>query len=212
MKRYIIEIDAEKIFSYEAEGCGQNFHCRLMKPHGDKFYTAGKFLDYWAWFAEETADGKPDICFIYVEDERQTLERLKKDAPKLKNSTWEMSELKKFFTEYRDATSKENFRWEDGKIIFDDGRIFNLDGVANFILSDKTEPAREQPKPKFRVKVYTPPVNQEEPPEEISNPEKDIPPLIDLPDEFKEKISVEDFQNYIEEQTGGQCDKVSFKK
>ena len=42
----------------------------------------------------------------------------------------------------------------------------------------------------------------------ISKPEN----ISELPDEWREKIYAEDLQSYIEEQTDGQCDRVSFKK
>ena len=210
MKRYIIEFEDGKIFSYAAAGS------RLMRPHGDKFYPAGKFSAYWAWFMEETAVDELDICFIYS-GEPATIEQIKDAAQKFphpENSTWQMAELRKFFTKYRNEPLKENFHWDENlqQIIFDDGKIFKVDGLSNLIL--ETEKFSEPPK-KFKIKVYTPPekpISNEE--LEISNevpePKKFLEPL-ELPAEFQEKISASDLQKYIAEQTDGQCDKVSFK-
>lgn len=95
MRRYIIEVEGEKIFSYSADGL------RLMKPHGDKFYLARKFSAYWEWFTEETAVDELDICFIYS-DESVTIEQIKNAAQKFphsENSKWQIAELRKFFTE-----------------------------------------------------------------------------------------------------------------
>lgn len=215
MKRYIIELEGRKIFSYEAEGCDKNFRCRLMKPHGDKFYSTEKYLRYWSWFEAETAAEEPNICFICSAEELFAVEKLKNAAPNINDSSWQMSELKKFFMEYRDEPLKENFHWDGShrEIIFDGGKILRLDGVN---LSDESEPAEEisPPKSKFRVRVYSPPAEQKnfEPPEKILEPEKNIPESSASPAELKEKISAEDLRTYIEEQTDGQCNGISFKK
>ncbi len=187
MNKYIIELDGKKIFTYEAEGADKNFRCRLMKPHGDKFHSAGKIWSYWDWFKDETAIEEPHIFFICSPEDLPTLEKLKSAAPKfhcVEDSTWQMSDLKKFLAEQR------------GEPI-------------------EPSPVEETPR-KFRVKVYTPPVEQQNldveqkksEPEKISKPEN----ISELPEEWLEKISAEDLQNYIEEQTDGQCDRVSFKK
>lgn len=206
MGRYIIEIDDGKIFSYAAAGL------RLMKPHGDKFYSAGNFSAYWAWFAEEIAADELDICFIYS-GEPTTIEQIKAAAlkfPHAENSTWQMAELRKFFTKYRDEPLKENFHWDENlrQIIFDDGKIFKVDGLSNLIL--EPEKISEPPK-KFKIRVITPSkekVLPEVEPKKITKHEK-LP--LELPTEFQEKISASDLQKYIAEQTNGQCDKVSFK-
>ena len=191
MNKYIIELDGKKIFTYEAEGANKSFRCRLMKPHGDKFYSAGKIWSYWSWFEAETAIEEPHIFFICSPEDLPTLEKLKSAAPKFRcveDTAWQMSELKKFLAEQR---------------------------------GEPPEPAHvEEPPPrKFKVQVYAPPVEQQNldveqkksEPEKISQPE-DIPDLSELPEELREKISAEDLQSYIEEQTVGQCDGVSFKK
>ncbi|MBR0061372.1 MAG: hypothetical protein IJP68_07815 [Selenomonadaceae bacterium] len=192
MNKYIIEIDGKKIFTYEAEGEDKNFRCRLMRPHGDKFHSAKKIWSYWTWFEAETAIEEPHIFFICSPENLTTLEKLKSAAPKfhcVEDTTWQMSELKKILAEQRGEPPEP-------------------------------PPVEETPPPrKFRVKVYAPLAEQENldveqkksEPEEIPKPE-DIPDLSELPDELREKISAEDLQSYIEEQTDGQCDGVSFKK
>ena len=95
MRRYIIEVEDGKIFSYAAAGL------RLMKPHGDKFYSARKFSAYWVWFTEEIAADELDICFIYS-GEPATIEQIKNTAqkfPHAEKSTWQMTELRNFFLE-----------------------------------------------------------------------------------------------------------------
>ncbi len=191
MNKYIIEIDGKKIFTYEAEGADKNFRCRLMKPHGDKFHSAGKIWSYWSWFEAETAIEEPHIFFICSPEDLPTLEKLKSAAPKfhcVEDTTWQISELKKFLAEQRGEPPE-------------------------------LPPVEETPPRKFRVKVYAPPAEQQNldveqkksEPENISKPE-DISESAELPEEWREKISAEDLQSYIEEQTGGQCDGVSFKK
>lgn len=224
MNKYIIELDGKKIFTYEAEGAGENFSCRLMRPHGDKFHSARKIRSYWEWFKEETAIEEPHIFFIYAPEELPTLEKLKSAAPQVRraaDTAWQMSELRKFFAEYRDEPLRENFHWEETsrQIVFDGGKVLNLEGLPSFTLTDD-KPVEETPTTrKFRVKVYAPPAEQQNldveqknfEPEKISMPE-DISESAELSDEWKEKISAEDLQSYIEEQTDGQCDRVSFKK
>lgn len=187
-----------------------------MRPHGDKFYSAGKFSAYWAWFTEEIAADELDICFIYS-GEPATIEQIKNAAqkfPHAENSTWQMAELRKFFTKYRDEPLKENFHWDENlrQIISDDGKIFKLDGLSDLIL----EPEKiSEPLKKFKIKVYTPPektIRNEESAisSEVPEPKKSLESL-ELPTEFQEKISASDLQKYIAEQTDGQCDTVSFK-
>jgi len=210
LRRYIIEVEDGKIFSYAAAGL------RLMRPHGDKFYSAGKISSYWEWFTEETVVDELDICFIYS-GKSATIEQIKKAAqkfPHAENSTWQMAELRKFFTSYRDEPLKENFRWEESlrQIIFDDGKIFKVEGLSDLIL--EPEKISEPPK-KFKIKVYVPHKeatrNEElEIRAEVPKPKKFSEPL-ELPNEFQEKISASDLRKYIAEQTDGQCDKVSFK-
>ena len=210
MKRYIIEIEDGKIFSYATDGF------RLMRPHGDKFYLANKFSAYWEWFTEETAIEELDICFIYSGD-LSTIEQIKNAArkfPHSKNSTWQIAELSKFFTKYRVEPLKENFCWNENlrQIIFNDGKIFKVDGLSNFIL--ESEKISESLK-NFKIRVYTPPekTNRNEESDIINkNPKpKKISKLTELPAKFQEKISASDLQTYIAEQIGGQCDEVLFK-
>lgn len=210
MKRYIIEVEEGKVFSYAVAGL------RLMRPHGDKFYSVGKLSAYWEWFTEETAVDELDICFIYS-GEQATIEQIKNTAQKFphsENSTWRIAELRDFFTKYRDEPLKENFRWDENlrQIIFDDGKIFKVEGLSDLIFGP--EKISEPPK-KFKITVYTPPEkpirNEElEIRNDIPEPKKSLEPL-ELPAEFQEKISASDLQKYIAEQTDGQCDKVSFK-
>ena len=203
MNRYIIEVEDGKIFSYAAAGS------RLMRPHGDKFYSAENLSAYWEWFTEETAVDELDICFIFS-DEFATIEQLKNAAQKFphpENSTWQMAELRNFFTKYRDEPLKENFHWDENlrQIIFDDGKIFTVDGLADLIL--EPEKISEPPK-KFKITVYTPPKKSIR--HDVSEPKKFSEPT-ELPAESQEKISASDLQKYIAEQTAGQCDTVSFK-
>ena len=208
MRRYIIEVENGKIFSYAAAGL------RLMKPHGDKFYSAGKISAYWEWFTEETAVDELDICFIYS-GEPATIEQIKDAAqkfPHAENSTWQMTELRNFLTKYRDEPLKENFRWDENlrQIIFDDGKILKVDGLSDLILIP--EKTSETPK-KSKITVYIPPeiIDKElEIGNEVPKPKK-FSESIELPTGFQEKISASDLQKYIAEQTDGQCDKVSFK-
>ena len=203
MRRYIIEVEDGKIFSYAAAGL------RLMRPHGDKFYSAGNLSAYWEWFTEETAVDELDICFIYS-GETATIEQIKDAAQKFphpENSTWQMAELRNFFTKYRDEPLKENFRWDENlrQIIFDDEKIFKVDGLSDLIL--EPEKISEPPK-KFKIRVYTPPKKSIG--NEVPEPEKFSEPT-ELPAEPQEKISASDLQKYIAERTAGQCDTVSFK-
>ena len=210
MKRYIIEVEDGKIFSYATAGL------RLMRPHGDKFYSAKKLSAYLEWFTEETAVDELDICFIYSDDSA-TIEQIKNTAqkfPHAEKSTWQMTELKNFFRNYRDEQLKENFRWDENlrQIIFDNGKIFKVDGLSDLILEAEKI---STPHKKFKIKVYTPPeksiknseleiMNEDSPLRKSSKP-------LNLPAEFQEKISANDLQKYIEEQTSEQCDKVSFR-
>ena len=223
MSRYIIEIGAGKIFSYEATGVGEQIRCRLLKPHGDKFHSAENHWAYWDWFEAETAVDELDACFICPEDERQILERLRNAAQIFKHaehSTWRCSELKKFFAAYRDEPTTENFTLEAEacRLTFAGGKIFLLAGLSTFALTDDAPPAEKTstpPKTKFKVKVYQPPAqsppNVVAPPEKISVPEKNIPQAGAEPVESQEKISAEDLRSYIDKQTDEQCAGVSFK-
>lgn len=208
--RYIIEVESGKIFSYATDSL------RLMRPHGDKFYLARKFSAYWEWFTEETAIDELDICFIYS-NESTTIEQIKNAAQKFSHSEiskWQMAELKEFFTKYRNEPLQENFHWDENlrQIIFDDGKIFKVDGLSDFIL--ESEKFSEPPK-KFKIKVYTPPDKLDKSEklkieDEFLTPKKTLE-APELPSEFQEKISARDLQKYIDEQINGQCDKVSFK-
>ena len=220
MSRYIIEIGAGKIFSYEATGVGEQIRCRLLKPHGDKFHSAENHWAYWDWFEAETAVDELDACFICPESERQTVERLRNAAQIFKqaeHSTWRRSELKKFFTTYRDEPTTENFTLEvdDCRLTFADGKIFLLAGLSTFVLTDDAPPAEKTspPKSKFKVKVYQPPaqVPEKSSEPEPSEPEKNIPQASAEPIESQEKISAEDLRSYIDKQTDEQCAGVSFK-
>ena len=211
MKRYIIEIDADKIFTYEATGGGDNFACRLLKPHGDKFHSTENHWDYWDWFAEETAAVELDACFLCPEDERQTLERLRnaaQDFTHAEQSSWRRSELKKFFATYRDAPTAKNFSWDACRLTFDDGKIFLLANLSTFVLTDDAPPAAKvspPPKTKAKVRVWQP-AAQSKPLEKISAPEQKIPQTPSAePAEAREKISAADLQNFIAAQTHGQC-------
>lgn len=221
MNRYIIEIDAGKIFSYEVADDGKHFGCRLLRPHGDRFYAAGDWSAYWDWFAGETAAAEPDICFVCPETERLILERLKDAAlncfKHAEPSTWKRSELKKFFSIYRDEPTAENFSWDATNCLltFSDGKIFFLAGLSTFALHDNLEPKNSSSsKSKFKVKVYQPPAQVPEKisePEKSSEPEKNIPQASAEPVEPKEKISAEDLRSFIDEQTNEQCADVSIK-
>lgn len=222
MSRYIIEIDAGKIFSYEVTGVGEQIHCRLLKPHGDKFHSAENHWAYWGWFEAETAVDELDACFICPEGERQTLDRLRNAAQIFKqaeHSTWRRSELKKFFTAYRDEPTTELFTLEADacRLTFADGKIFLLAGLSTFALTDDAPPVEKlspPPKTKFKVKVYQPPAQVPEKisePEQSSEPEKNIPQAGAEPVESQEKISAEDLRSYIDKQTDKQCIGVSFK-
>ena len=212
--KYIIEIGAGKIFSYEATGSGKQFICRPLRPHGDRFYAAQDYSAYWAWFEEETAVVEPDVCFVCPEAERQILERLKDAAQKIfkhaKPTTWKRSELKRFFTLYRDEPTAENFSWDENscRLTFRDETIFLLASLSTFAFEDDTESKSSPSKSKFKVKVYQPPAQV---PEQTSVPETNIPQASAEPVESKEKISAEDLRSYINEQTFAQCDGVSFK-
>ena len=99
-------------------------------------------------------------------------------------------ELRNFFRNYRDEQLKENFRWDENlrQIIFDNGKIFKVDGLSDLIL----EPEKiSTPPKKFKIKVYTPPeksiknseleiMNEDSPLRKSSKP-------LNLPAEFQEK-------------------------
>ena len=224
MSRYIIEIGAGKIFSYEVTGVGEQIRCRLLKPHGDKFHSAKDHWAYWDWFEAETAVDELDACFICPEDERQILKHLRSAAQIFKqaeHSTWLRSELKKFFATYRDEPTQENFTLEVDacRLTFDGGKIFLLAGLSTFALTDDAPPAEKtSPTPKktkFKVKVYQPPAQSTPPsavpPETNSESEQNIPQSSAEPVESQEKISAEDLRSYIDKQTNEQCAGVSFK-
>lgn len=223
MHKYIIEFGGGKIFSYERECNDTWYYWRLMRPHGDLFYSAENFSVYWNWFAAENADDEIAICFVCPVDEISLAEKIIAVAPKfdyVQDSTWNLSELKEFFSTCRLESTKENFSWNEtsSEIIFDCGQKFRLSSTGNFSLHDDTEPPKEfsVPKSKFTVKVYSPAQRKkiselvtENKPEE--NSASDISPKTPLID-AKEKVTAEELQAYIKEQTAGQCITVSFKQ
>ena len=215
MKKYIIEVEAGKIFSYSAD------EQRLLKPHGDKFYHSEKISSYWNWFIEETATENPNVCFIFCESEQKTIDKIKKSAPKffyLDEASWNLLEIKNFFSKYRNELLKTEFHFDEilHKIIFDDEKIFKVDGLFNKLIIDAAK-VPETPK-KFKVKVFTPTIqkkldndvlkknllNKSSKPQEFYKP-------IEVFDKSQEKISAKDLQSYIEEQTDEQCNNFSFK-
>ncbi|MBR1645554.1 MAG: hypothetical protein IJ685_02130 [Selenomonadaceae bacterium] len=221
MHKYIIEFDGDKIFSYAMKRGGNWFNWQILRPHGDLYYSAEKFSTYWNWFDDEIADDEIAICFVCPVEEISFAEKIIDAAPKFncaQDSTWKLSELKKFFlTCHLDPTAK-NFTYDEtsSEIIFDCGQNFRLRGTGNFSLTDDIKPPEKIPAPKkFTVTVYSPverkkisetvtqPINE---PEKISA--NDIPPPVDA----KEKVTAEELRDYLTEQTNGQCNTVSFKQ
>lgn len=212
MHKYIIEFDGGKIFSHEMKRGGD---WQLLRPHGDKFYSAEKFSAYWRWFAESAGD-EVAICFVCPVEEIPLAEKIIAAAPKFncaQDSTWKLSELKNFFLTCH--PTKENFTWDEtlSEIIFDCGQKFRLSGTGNFSLTDDTEPPEKISAPKFTVKVYSP-VERKKIPEPVTQDTSEEIPASEIqpPADAKEKVTAEDLRDYITEQTDGQCDKVSFKQ
>ena len=110
MKRYIIETDAQNIWSYKAEDVAAGFVCKLMKPHGDKSHAMEDSADYWGWFKEAICllqNDAVDICFLYPEETQAEFEQFFKLKPQLchpRQTSWTVTEVERFFYEYRERT------------------------------------------------------------------------------------------------------------
>lgn len=209
MKRYIIEIDDLRIWSYEVQGTSDTFSCKLLKPHGDKYYLLGESQDYWDWFLGETSlvtGAEIDICFLYLETAREKFKRIYELIPDSKFSfpektDWKSSELSSYFIGFRDTKNEVTFADKPDRLLLETGETFVVNDMGNFCLindvadskkdndvykksiaySDKTQQSLSSKK--SRIKVYYPKEQREK---TVAN----IPKIVDSPVEKDEKLPV----------------------
>ena len=99
MKRYIIETDAQRIWSYEVEGEHAGFSCTLKNPHGDKSYAMEDAADYWEWLWDELGllQGEEiDLCFLYPEEAKAEFEEFFQKRPQFchpEQTAWKTAEV-----------------------------------------------------------------------------------------------------------------------
>lgn len=142
MKRYIIETDDQRIWSYEVEGSDTSFSCKLLKPHGDKAYWLEESQDYWAWFFGEISyvkEEEMDICFLYLETAKQEFKKFYELMPKFNYSSkaeWKASELIHYFHNYRSTTINVAMAENPNRFIQKNGKVVVVTGVGNFYLTN----------------------------------------------------------------------------
>lgn len=240
MKRYIIETDVQKIWSYKAEDVAAGFACKLMEPHGDKSYAMEDRADYWEWFEEAICllqSDEVDICFLYPEEAQTEFEQFFEMKPQFchpRQTSWTVTEVERFFHEYRERTIREEIRYEEQsrRLTFLQGQVFltkglNDDGLAVSALQTReaqgasVSERKEKPKAESKVKVYAP-LPRQRPAHETTaaqskaakkpeaKKEEKIPKGKDEPPQLP-KVNHEDFRRYIEERVEGQCNTVAYR-
>lgn len=239
MKSYIIEIDDQKIWSYEVERMDTAFSCKLLKPHGDKAYWLEESQDYWNWFREEISyveSTEIDICFAYLETAQEEFRKFYGLMPQFNCYTkaeWKSSELIRYFQNFRCTKNNAEFKENPNRFILENGKVIIVSGIGAFCLvndvasinkangysvtdgsvSGKME-SNILPK-KSRIKVYYPTErNFDDVPKAQSKPvikKEEFSTRIVEKDIPLEKITAEDVQRYIERKTEGQCDTVNFR-
>ena len=216
MKRYIIETDDRYIWSYEVEGTDTAFSCKLLKPHGDKKYWLEDMQDYWDWLCGEISHVKGaeiDICFLYLEKERESFQQFYELMP----------------SDFRNTKQGATYTEKNDRFMLKNGETIIVFGAGNFCLTnDATSIKKEDDDSKIikpsskkpRIKVFFPTSEvkkdkivdavQKKPPAPIikKEPSSTYHTAEDLP---SEKANSEDLQRHIERKTEGQCDTVSFR-
>ena len=231
MKRYIIETDEQRIFSYKVKDEGAGVACILMRPHGNTSYAMEDMEAYWNWFRDEISllpEEEIDLCFLYPQAAQKEFAAFFQQKPSFcypKATAWNVTEVEKFFHEHRERTLHDTIRYDaaDGRLLFSSGKVFFARGlddgglrVAVKAVHRKHSPAA--PKRTSAVKVYMPPST---PSAQIRDwGENDPKPKVSraemMPKEAAaslpvEKVTGEDMQRFIEEQVKGQCDTVAYR-
>lgn len=198
MKRYIIETDAQRIWSYEVEGEHAGFSCTLKNPHGDKSYAMEDAADYWEWLWDELGllQGEEiDLCFLYPEEAKAEFEEFFQKRPQFchpEQTAWKTAEVEKFFHEHRCRTLRDKISYDEavgclhfssGKFFFvrglgDDGLVISTGAVRSKDVHDASSPARKG-KSTSKPKVYAPPkkktpVRAERPREGLPVPSNEV--------------------------------------
>ena len=233
MKRYIIETDAQRIWSYEVEAPEAGFACKLMKPHGDKTYAMEDRVDYWDWFKDEASllpGEEIDLCFLCSETAQAEFELFFQQKPQFcypEQTSWTVAELELFFHEYREQTMSGTVHYEKElrRLVFPSGQVVLARGLGDGDLETSVEVVQtkeekllpQQCGKKPKVKVYSPAKEQQTVPQST-----DVPPkAVEKPKQGDEKIpraeknvrkaDGEDFQIYIEKRIEGQCRTVNYR-
>ncbi len=123
MKKYLLEIEQTKIWSYKVQGEGREIDCELLRPFGEESYPL-KEKDgpdkYWQWFQRATSipsEMEIDICFLYEDAAHEAYETLLASMPSFKNpvkTSWRLSELRCFLREYRVRKRTETAEYQNG--------------------------------------------------------------------------------------------------
>ncbi len=143
MKRYILEIDRDQIWSYEAEDANAKIKFTLIRSHGDATYwLEDGFESYWKWF-EGVVSPLPetviDMCFLYETSAKGQFEGLLRCMPDFKKPTetsWRLTELQTFFHVYRENHQSGTIEYLESTAMFhsSDGQTLCVSGVGSFHL------------------------------------------------------------------------------
>ena len=182
MKRYIIKIDDQHIWSYVVDEEDNTFSCRLLRPHGGKNLLLENSDEYWGYFLKlisHVEGSEIDICFLYLETARDKFKRIYELVPQNqfsypKKNEWKTSELICYFRKFRDTKQEVTFAAKPDRLLLKNGETFVVNGLENFCLvndadffkknndvsetvdTDSASIQKTKPWKKSRIKVYYP--------------------------------------------------------
>lgn len=147
MKRYIVEVDERRIYSYEVSGADSQMQCRLMKYHGEKYCRLEEHTAFWPWFKDEVSqlEGEEiDICFLYSSSASAAYKKVFDSKPAFsppEKTSWSLAELTVFFHEYRDIPilGEIDYRISPARLVFSDDNTFMISGLQDFHLKNETQ-------------------------------------------------------------------------
>lgn len=149
MKRYIIETDNQRIWSYEVEGTDTAFSCKLLKPHGDKAYWLEDSQDYWDWFLGEIShvEGTEiNICVLYLDTAQEKFQQFYELMPQFSypvKADWKASELILFFQNFRSTTLEVTFAERPSRFIQKNGTAIIVNDRGNIHVVNDAASASE---------------------------------------------------------------------
>ena len=233
MKRYIIETDEQRIFSYKVKDEGAGVACILMRPHGNTSYAMEDMEAYWNWFRDEISllpEEEIDLCFLYPQAAQKEFAAFFQQKPSFcypKATAWNVTEVEKFFHEHRERALHDTIRYDaaEGRLLFSSGEVFFARGLDDGGLRAAVKAVQRKhssgvPKRTSAVKVYTPPSTPSAPEKtrawEKAAPKPEASRAEMMPKDTAvflpaEKVTGEDMQRFIEEQVKGQCDTVAYR-